>query len=108
MDVVSRKNVTATEVLDYLEDDEELTQQQQTALEYLQKHVTIQDAESAEKLMDELEDLDAFTDKQIIKILEVLPTTEREVRSLFSKERIKLDDSNIENVINFSESVREQ
>lgn len=107
MKILSREHVSPTEVLNRLADREDLKTRQQTALEHLQKHTTVQDEDTVEALVEELEELDVFSTPQIIKIIEVLPTTEQEVRSLFSKERIKLDDSDIEQVIEFSESVRE-
>lgn len=107
MEVLSRENISPTEALKRLSDEEEenLERRQRSALEHLKKHVTVEDEETFEELRDELKELDTFTDDQIIKVIDVLPQTEQEVRTLFSKERIKLDDSDIQQVLDFAESV---
>ncbi len=107
MEIVSKQNISPTEVLNELSDREDLGPRQRTALEHLQKYVSVEDEGTLEELVGELKELDTFTDDQIIKIIDVLPETEPEVRSLFSKERIKLDDSDIDNIIDFSRSVQE-
>lgn len=107
MDILNDDAISATDALAAMDglDEEELSEPQRRALEYLRKHVPVQDTDTFQELADELADLDAFKDDQIIKIIETLPRTEQEVRTLFSKERIKLEDSDIDDVISFVESV---
>lgn len=105
MDIVSTERISPTNVLHYLSDQEDLKPRQQQALEYLQKHVAVQDEETLDELKEELKELDTFKDDQILKIIEILPGTEQEVRTLFSKERIKLEDSDVDQVLQFSSSV---
>lgn len=107
MKILSKEHISPTEVLNVLEDREDLGPQQRTALEHLQKHVQVEDEGTLDELIEELKELDTFTEAQIIKIIDVLPKTEPEVRTLFSKERIKLEDSDVDNIIDFSRSVRE-
>lgn len=107
MEILSKKTISPTAVLNRLSDREDLNSRQRTALEHLQKHVSVDDEETFEELVEELKELDMFTEDQIIKIIDVLPGSEQEVRTLFSKERIKLEDSDIDSIIDFSESVRE-
>lgn len=107
MEIVDDDAISATEALAAMDGlgEEDLTESQQRAVEYLRKHVPVQDRDTFEELAEELADLDVFKDDQIVKIIETLPRTEQEVRTLFSKERIKLDDSDIDDVISFVESV---
>lgn len=107
MEILSKQNISPTEVLNRLSDRDDLNGRQRTALEHLQKHATVENEETLDELVEELKEMDMFTDDQIIKIIDVLPGSEQEVRTLFSKERIKLEDTDIDNIIDFSESVRE-
>lgn len=107
MKVLSKEYVSPAHVLNQLSGRDELKRRQQSTLEHLKKHLVVDDEGTVEELVGELEDMDTFNDAQVLKIIEVLPMSEREVRALFSKERIKLDDSDIQAVIDFSESVRE-
>lgn len=106
MNVVSDDAISATEALDALASvDDELTDSQQRTLEHLKKHLAVQDMETFAELEQELEEMDLFKPEHIIKIIETMPTTAQEVRTLFAKERIKLDDDDIEQIIAFAESV---
>ncbi len=107
MEIVSTETISPTEVLNRLSDRDDLNTRQRNALEQLQKHVTVEDEETFDELVEELNELDMFTDDQIIKIIDVLPAHEQEVRTLFSKERIKLEDDDIDNIVDFTQSVRE-
>lgn len=107
MDVLSRERATPAQVFEALQDrdEEDLKRRQKSTLEYLRKHATVTDQETVDELVDELSEYDSFTEDQILKIIDVLPQSEREVRSLFSKERIKLEDEDIDRVIDFAESI---
>ncbi len=107
MEILSTEVISPTQTLQHLSDREELNDRQRNTLEYLQKHVRVKDPGTVEELQQELAELDAFKDDHILKIIEILPRTEEEVRTLFSKERIKLEDEDIDSVIAFSESVSE-
>ncbi len=105
MKVVSDTPVSATEALEALGSIDDLTDAQRETLEHLTRHLAVQDMETFAELEQELEEMDLFKPQHIIKIIETLPTTEQEVRTLFQKERIKLDDEDIERIIAFAESV---
>lgn len=96
----------ALEVLEE-RDEEELTQEQKICLEFLRKHLKIKDKKTIEELRKEIGDINKFKDHHIDKIIEILPQSEEEVRALFSKERIKLEDNDIEKVIEICSSVKE-
>ncbi|MDY6773898.1 MAG: hypothetical protein SVS85_01760, partial [Candidatus Nanohaloarchaea archaeon] len=58
-----------------------------------------------ERMQEELDGLESLKDEHILKIIETLPRSEQEVNALFSKERVKLDDSEVEKIVEFAESV---
>lgn len=100
--------IEALEVLSEKEDnDDEFRHAQQIGLEYLRKNAKIQDRDSFEELKDELSEIESLKPKHIIKILEILPKREQEVKAMFSKERIKLDDSEIGQIIDICTSYME-
>ncbi|MDY6776946.1 MAG: hypothetical protein SVQ76_02460 [Candidatus Nanohaloarchaea archaeon] len=105
MEIASEDYVSPAEVLERLDGLEERNTSQDRALEYMKKHLAVKDPETVEKLLEELEDLESLKRKHRLKIIETLPRSEAEVKALFSKERVKLDDSEVERIIDFSESV---
>ncbi len=105
MEIVSEKKISPTEVLSLLEELEDRNEAQSRTLEHLKRNLAVQDPDTFEELFKEIAEEDVFRDEHILKILETLPMSEREVNALFSKERIKLDDSDIERVIEFSQSI---
>lgn len=105
MEVESRQAISATEVLDELESVEEKNPVQEDTLEFLRKHLAVHDADTVAEMIDELKDVNNFRDEHAIKIIETLPRSEREVNALFSKERIKLEDSEVQEVMEFARSV---
>ncbi len=107
---IQEKNTTnPSEAFDLLsEDDEEnLNTVQRESLEFLRKNLKIKDSESFEELEKELEEVDSLKEKHRIKLLEILPTHEREVKTILSKERIKLDDSEVQNIIDICKSYKQ-
>ena len=44
-------------------------------------------------------------EKHIFKLLEVVPVHESTVRGIFSKERVKLEDSDIEEILEVTQSI---
>ncbi|MDY6770521.1 MAG: hypothetical protein SV186_01030 [Candidatus Nanohaloarchaea archaeon] len=99
--------IEALETLADKEDEGELRHPQQIGLEYLRKNAKIKDRESYEELKDELAEIDSLKEKHIIKILDILPKHEEEVEALFSKERVKLDDEEIQQIIDICSSYEE-
>lgn len=106
MEILEEDHISPTEVLNRLDGRDDLNTRQRNALEHLKKHVTVEDEDTFDELVEELKEMDMFTEDQIIKILDVLPRHEQEVRTLFSKERIKLEDDDVDSIVDFSQSVR--
>lgn len=107
MEVKDEENVYPVEVLEALQDREEenLTHEQKITLENLSRHVKIGDVGTLKELYDELSEVEDLKDKHIYKLLEVVPQNESTVRAVFSKERIKLEDSDIEQILQVCQSV---
>ena len=107
MEIKDEEYVFPTEVMELLQerDEEELEHEQKIALEKLTRHVQIDHLDTLEELSTELSEVADLKDKHIYKILEVLPEHESTVRAIFSKERVKLDDSEIEDILEITRSV---
>lgn len=107
MEVKEEEFVYPVEVLEVLEDtdEEERSHEQAIALENLTRHVAVDDVGTLEELHEELKDVEALKEKHIYKLLEVMPQHESTVRSVFSKERVRLDDSDINNILDICTSV---
>ena len=107
MKVEEEDYVYPVEALEVLEekDEEELTHEQKIALENLTRHTKIDDIGTLEELHEELSEIESLKEKHIYKLLEVVPQHESTVRSVFSKERVKLDDSEIEDILEICQSV---
>ncbi|MDY6761732.1 MAG: hypothetical protein SVY41_01660 [Candidatus Nanohaloarchaea archaeon] len=105
MDVESQTLVSATTVLARLEEVEDRNDVQEATLEHLTKNLAVHDQETAEELLEELQDIESLRDEHRLKIIETLPRSEMEVRALFSKERLKLEDDDIDRIVDFAQSV---
>lgn len=106
MRVIERNESDPLEALDVLgeRDDASLNHAQQIGLEYLRKNLRIKDRESFEELRKELAEIDSLKDKHVLKLLEILPEHEEEVQAIFSKERVKLDDTEIQDIVDICRS----
>jgi len=109
MKVVKRDLTDELAALDVLAgiDEDELKPTQRAGLEFLRKNTRIQDRESHQELTDELQEVEGLKDKHIIKLLELLPSDVEELDVLFSKERIKLDDGQKQQIIDICTSYSE-
>ncbi|MFB6207978.1 MAG: hypothetical protein ABEJ69_01365 [Candidatus Nanohaloarchaea archaeon] len=107
MEIKDEEYVYPAEALEVLQDrdEEELTHEQKIALENLTRHMKIDDVDTLKELHDELAEIENLKDKHIYKILELAPQNESTVRSIFSKERVKLDDSDIEQILEICQSI---
>ena len=72
-------------LLKKLQKDRELTREQNISLEYAERVVSLPHNKT-QKLIKELLDLDRINEPQACKIADLLPTSEEEVISIFSKE----------------------
>ena len=107
MEVKDEEYVYPVEALNALEkkDEEELAHEQKIALENLTRHTKVKDLETLEELHSEFSEIESLKDKHIYKLLEVVPQHESTVRAVFSKERIKLDDSEVEEILEICQSI---
>ncbi|MCJ7429099.1 MAG: hypothetical protein MUP66_01785 [Candidatus Nanohaloarchaeota archaeon QJJ-5] len=106
MDIVERSYSDGIKARDILSDRDvdELSHAQQIGLEYLRKNMKIADRDSFEELYDELSEVESIKEKHVIKLLELLPTEPEEVETIFSKERVKLEDSDIDRIVEICSS----
>lgn len=107
MKVESEEYVYPVEVLEVLEekDEENLTHEQKIALENLTRHTKIRDLDTLKELNNELSEIDSLKEKHIYKLLEVVPQHESTVRAVFEKERVKLDESEIQKILEICQSI---
>jgi DNA-directed RNA polymerase subunit F len=107
MEVKDEEYVYPVEALEALEDrdEEELVHEQKIALENLTRHTKVKDLDTLEELNEELSDIDSLKQKHVYKLLEVVPQHESTVRAVFSKERVKLEDSEVEEILDICQSI---
>ena len=107
MKVKDEDYVYPVEVLEALEekDEEELTHEQKIALENLTRHTKVKDIGTLEELHEEFSEIESLKEKHIYKLLEVVPENESTVRAIFEKERVKLDDSEIDQILEICQSI---
>ena len=97
--------VTVAEVRDLLEaegEKRELLTSQKAALEHAQQVCTIT-LENAQALIEEVSQLEEVSDAVAVKIADLLPQYPEDVRAIFSKERITLDNDVITKIIEIVE-----
>lgn len=107
MEVKEEEYVYPVEVLETLQekDEEDLSHEQKIALENLTRHTKVKDIETLEELNKEFSEIDSLKDKHIYKLLELVPEHESTVRAIFEKERVKLDDSEVEQILEICQSI---
>lgn len=107
MEVKEEETVYPVEALNVLEekDEEDLSHEQKIALENLSRHCKIKDLDTLAELNDELSEVESLKDRHVYKLLEVVPQHESTVRAIFQKERVKLDESEIEEILDICQSI---
>jgi len=101
--VLEEKPVSISEaktVLDAMsKSGKELNYEQRIATDYLSKFVTIS-AKKSQKLIDELLELNQKIKPELaVKIADLLPTDEEDVRAIFAKERFTLTKEEIKAIL---------
>ena len=76
----------------------ELLYEQRIALEHAQKFAKLP-VKKTEELIKELMDLEILEEIQAIRIADLLPTTEDDVKSIFAKERTTLGENEIKKIL---------
>lgn len=107
MEIKEEEHVYPVEALQVLEerDEDSLDHEQKIALENLIRHCKVKDLETLEEVHSELAEIESLKEEHIYKLLEVVPKHESTVRAVFSKERVKLDDSEVEEILSICQSI---
>ena len=108
MEIKDTEYVYPVEVLRELEDkdEENLKHEQKIALENLKRNIQVDDLETLKELYKELdESVEKLKNKHIYKILEVMPEHESTVKTMFSKERLKIEENDIEQILEITNSL---
>lgn len=107
MEIKEEENVYPVEALQVLQerDEEELNHEQKITLENLTRHCQVKDLDTLEELHSEFAEIEPLKEKHIYKLLEVVPQFETSVRAIFSKERVKLDDNQVEQILDICKSI---
>ena len=107
MEVVEEETVYPVEALQLLEerDEEELEHEQMIALENLTRHCKVRDLDTLEELHEEFSEIESLKDEHIFKLLEIVPQHESTVRAVFQKERVKLEDEEVEEILEICQSI---
>jgi DNA-directed RNA polymerase subunit F len=85
-------------MLDGEEKARELSYEQRLALEHA-RHFSNSALAGDEKLVKKLMNIERINEPLAVKIVEVTPKTENEVRAIFSKERFNLEPEEIQEII---------
>ena len=100
--MAEERQVTLAEVKELLEDESkarpELSPEQKISLDHATKFSKLTKPQ-ADKLLQDLKELDFVSDSVAVKIVDLLPTHPEDVRVLFAKERLILDKKQIESLI---------
>ena len=76
----------------------ELIYEQKIAFEHAQKFAKLP-VKKTKSLINELKKMDYLTEKLVYKIADLLPTREEDVKTIFAKEKVALDDEKIKKII---------
>jgi len=96
--VIEEKPLTIAEALEILEREEQPEASQRMARDYAQKFTKV-DAEKARKMKEELLKLEKLSERHAVMLIDLLPKRKEEIELLFSKERIRLEDSDFESIL---------
>jgi DNA-directed RNA polymerase subunit F len=98
-----KKFITLSEVKNILKKVEkerkELTYEQRIALEHANKFAKLQ-SQKTKDLISDLNKLDFIEESHIYKIVDLLPKTNEDIKTIFAKERINLNDDKIKKILN--------
>ena len=110
MKLVEEKPVTLVEAKKILEklakERSELGYEQKVTLDFLKTYVQL-NKKSVDEARKELhEKLPELKEHQIVMLLNILPETEEDVKVIFSKERIEMDDTKIKQILEILDKIR--
>jgi len=101
MDIVSEEDVSihdAKRIIDERKKERDLVYDQKICLEYLEKIATLTPTQ-VKNLVEELGAISILKPRYIALIVSMMPDTEEEVETLFSKERTNLKKEEIKKIV---------
>lgn len=102
MDITIEEDVSmydARDILSKRKDEKDLNYEQKICLEYLEKACTLSPTKIKE-MIEELSKISILKPRYIALILNMMPDTEEEVETLFSKERTNLKKDEVKQIVN--------
>jgi len=106
---LTEKPVTLAEALEVLEKqkkDGELGYSQRLTYDYAQKFSKLT-PKKAKELAAELLKLDNLREHQVVTLVDLMPETKEDIQLIFAKERTRLEDKEIEKVLELVKKYRE-
>jgi DNA-directed RNA polymerase subunit F len=98
----SKKYVSLYEVKNILrkieKERKEITYEQRIALEHANKFSVLK-SQKVKDLIKDLMNLEFIEEAHVYKILDLLPVTNEDIKTIFAKERINLDDDKINKIL---------
>lgn len=101
MEIKSEKVISwadAKKILSEKEKTKDLVYEQKNALDHLRKFCKTSEKKYS-KMEEELQAMDKLKDKHVVSILNFLPESQEEIRTLFANERIVLSDEDSKKII---------
>lgn len=98
---MSEQYITLAEVRDLLTEEHEkreLLTSQKAAMEHA-RTVCELSADSAKKIIEEVRAIEGVTEFAAVKIADMLPQYPEDIRAIFSKERITVDQKTVDQII---------
>jgi DNA-directed RNA polymerase subunit F len=106
----AEKPVTLAEALEVLEKqkkkEEELGYSQRLTYDYAQKFAKLT-TKKARELAEELLKLGNLREHQVVALVDLMPETKEDINLIFAKERTRLEDKEIEKVLELVKKYRE-
>lgn len=98
--IVSEKPVSLPEVLEILEAEKkgEMEYSQRLSYDYAQKFAQI-DSKKAKKMKEELLQIEKLNERYAVAIIDLMPKQKEEIELLFQKTRVRLEDSEINQIL---------
>ena len=105
----NKKYLTISEVKNILKkiekDRNEISYEQRIALDHANKFAKLP-TQKIKELIKELMKLDYIEESHVYKLIDLLPNTNEDIKTIFAKERINLNDEKINNLLNIINKYR--
>ena len=110
MKLIEEKPITVVEaksILSKLEKEREsLGYEQKITLDFMKAYVQLSEKDVEETKKELKEKLPELKDHHVVMLLNILPETVEDVKILFSKERIELDENKINQILEVLDKIR--